>query len=250
MSSAPVAPPPTGSSTRGSAVAITIVGALLALAGAVALLAAAGLGVAQLTLRDDDGYFTSPRAHLATASAAIVGDDLSLGDVDDGASADVVDALSVRARITATRRDGADVFIGVGPAAAVRSYLAGAPFAEFDEVRNGDVVLREHSGGRSVQAPTRQTFWVASAEGSGRRQLTWKPTSGRWAAVVMNADASRGIDVDVRVGARIGSVPWIAAGIGAVGLILLLGGGVLLFVGLRSQSQPAAAVDVGSAPAA
>jgi hypothetical protein len=244
-SSSPVAPPgPARSSTPGSAVVLTIVGALLALAGAVALLAAVGLGVAQLTLRDDDGYFTSPAAHLTTASAAVVGDDLSLGDVDDGASADVIDALSVRARITATRRDGADVFIGIGPAAAVRRYLAGAPFAEVDEVRHGDVLLREHPGNRSVQAPTSQAFWVASAAGPGRQQLTWKPSSGRWAAVVMNADAGRGIDVDVRVGARIGAVPWIAAGIGTVGLLLLLGGGVLLFVGLRPQVQPPDAVDV------
>jgi hypothetical protein len=60
----------------------------------------------------------------------------------------------------------------------------------------------------------------------------------------MNADAGRGIDVDVRVGARIGAVPWIAAGIGTVGLLLLLGGGVLLFVGLRPQVQPPDAVDV------
>jgi hypothetical protein len=223
---------------------VTIVGALLALAGAVALLAAAGLGIAQLTLRDDDGYFTSPRAHLTTPSAAIVGDDLSLGDVDDGASADVVDALSVRARITATRRDGEHVFLGIGPAAAVRRYLAGAPFAEFDDVRNGDVVLREHAGARPVQAPASQTFWVASATGPGRQQLTWKPTSGRWAAVVMNADARRGMDVAVRVGARIGAMPWIAAGIGAAGVVLLLGGGALLFVGLRPQSQPAEAADV------
>jgi hypothetical protein len=244
-SSSPVAPPgPARSSTPGSAVVITIVGALVALAGAVALLAAVGLGVAQLTLRDEDGYFTSPRAHLTTPSAAIVGDDLSLGDVDDGASADVIDALSVRARITATRRDGAGVFIGIGPAAAVRRYFAGAPFAQVDEVRHGDVLLREHPGERSVQAPMRQTFWVASAAGPGRQQLTWKPASGRWAAVVMNADAGRGIDVDVRVGARIGAVPWIVAGIGAVGLMLLLGGGVLLFVGLRPQVQPPDAVDV------
>jgi hypothetical protein len=243
MSTTPVAPPPARSTPPGS-VAVTIVGALVALAGAVALLAALGLGVAQLTLRDDDGYFTSPRAHLTTPSGAILGDDLSLGDVDDGATADVVDALSVRARITATRRDAGDVFIGIGPATAVHRYLQGAAFAEFDDVRNGDVVLIERSGERTLQSPASQTFWAASATGPGRQQLTWKPTSGRWAAVVMNVDGARGIDVDVRVGARIGAVPWIAGGIGAVGLILLFGGGVLLFVGLRSQTAPAQAPDV------
>jgi len=244
MSTAPVAPPPARSSGPSGAVVVTIVGALLALAGAVALLAALGLAIAQLTLRDDDGYFTSPRAHLTSPSRAIVGDDLSLGDVDDGASADVIDALSLRARITAARRDGAGVFVGIGPATAVQSYLRGAAFAEFDDVHDGDVVLLERPGVRAVQAPTTQTFWVASATGPGRQQLTWKPTSGRWAAVVMNADGGPGIDVDVRVGARIGAVPWIAGAIGAIGLVLVLGGGVLLFVGLRHQARPAEPVDV------
>lgn len=243
MSTAPVAPSPARSSAPSGAVVITIVGALMALAGAVALLAAAGLGIAQLTLRDDDGYFTSPRAHLATPSGAIVADDLSLGDVDDDASADVVDALSVRARVTATRRDGGNVFIGIAPAAAVQRYVEGTAFAEFDDVRNDDVILIEHPGDRPLQAPTSQTFWVASATGPGRQQLTWKPTSGRWAAVVMNAGAGPGVDVDVRVGARIGAVPWIAGGIGVIGLILLLGGGALLFVGLRPQARPAEPVD-------
>jgi hypothetical protein len=221
----------------------TIVGALLALAGAVALLAALGLAVVQLTLRDDDGYFTSPRAHLTSSSGAIVGDELSLDDLDDDAGADVVDALAVRARITAARRDGEAVFIGIGPAAAVRRYVDGAAFAEVDDVLHGDVILTEHPGERPLDTPASQPFWVASTTGPGRQQLTWKPSSGRWAAVVMNADAARGIDVDVRVGARVGAVPWIAAGTGAVGLILLLGGGVLLFVGLRRQAPPAEAAD-------
>jgi len=222
----------------------TILGAVLALAGAVALLAALGLGIAQLTLRDDDGYFTSPRAHIVTPSGAVVGDDLSLGDVDDGATADVVDALSVRARISAARRDGGDVFVGIGPAAAVHRYLRGAAFAEVDDVRNGDVILRERAGERALPPPASQAFWVASATGAGRQQLTWKPAGGRWAAVVMNADAARGVDVDVRVGARIGAVVWIAGGLGVVGLLVLFAGGALLYVGLRSPAGSAEPADV------
>jgi hypothetical protein len=228
-------PPP---ATRPSDVAVTIVGAILALMGAVALLVACGLAIAQLTLRDDDGYYTSPSAHLTTPTAAIVGDELSLGDVDDGAAADVVDALSLRARITATRSDGGEVFVGIGPAGALRRYLSGVPQAQVEDVRDGDVILRERLGARAAGPPAAQTFWAASAQGPGRQQLDWKPTNGQWAAVVMNATATPGIDVQVRVGARIGVLRWITGGIGAVGLILVAGGGGLMFAGLRRLGQP------------
>jgi hypothetical protein len=234
MATAPVTPP----AARSSDVAVTIVGAILALMGAVALLVACGVAIAQLTLRDDDGYYTSPSAHLTTRSAAIVGDDLSLGDVDDGAGADVVDALSVRARITATRSDGGEVFVGIGPAAAVQRYLSGVAHAQVEDLHDGDVILREQAGARAAGSPAARTFWVASAQGPGRQQLDWKPTSGQWSAVVMNAGAAPGLDVQVRVGARIGALPWIAGGIGAVGLILVAGGGGLMFAGLRQLAHP------------
>jgi hypothetical protein len=239
MSTAPVAPAPQRSSEGGVAsVPATIVGALLALAGAVAVLVAFGLAIAQLTLRDDDGYYTSPSAHLATPTSAIVGSGLSLGDVDGGASADVVDALSVTARITATARRARAVFVGIGPTAAVDRYLAGAAHAQVDGVRDGDVLLRTQTGTRRLAPPGSERFWVASAAGAGQRQVTWKASGGRWSAVVMNADGARGVDVDVRVGAKIGALPWIAGGIGLIGLFVLIGGGVLMLVGLRPTGAP------------
>ena len=234
---APVSPPPsTPVAPNGSATVITIVGALLALVGALAMLAGIGLGVAQLTVPDHDGYYTSPTERLVTSARAITGEDLSLGDVDGGAGASVVDALSVHARITATARDGGAVFVGIGPAAAVDRYLAGAAHAEVDDVRDGDVVLRERPGDRALPAPSAQTFWVASTQGPGRQQLTWKATGGRWSAVVMNADAAPGVDVDVRVGAKVGALPWIAVATIGVGLLLVVGGGVLLAGGLSRHT--------------
>ncbi len=238
MSIAPPVPTPTPRAPGAGHVIATIIGCALALAGALAVLAAAGLAVAQLTLPDDDGYYTSPREQLVTSSAAISGQKLSLGDIDDGTGADVVDALAVRARITAQARDGRAVFIGIGPSAAVERYLAGAPHAQVYDVREGDVILREHPGERRLAPPAGERFWVESTQGAGRQQLTWKATSGRWSAVVMNANAARGIDVSVRVGAKVGALPWIAGGIGAIGLVLLVGGGALVVIGLRPAGDP------------
>ncbi len=240
-------PAPSAASPGAGAIVATIVGALLALAGALAALAAIGLGVAQLTLPDEDGYYTSPTERLVTAAPAISGEDLSLGDVDGGTGADAVDALAVRARITATARDGRDLFIGIGPAAAVERYLSGAAHAQVDDVRHGDVILRERPGRSQLAPPGQQRFWAASTQGAGRQQLTWKARGGSWSAVVMHPDGSPGLDVDVRVGARVGALPWITGGLGAVGLLLLVLGGLLMVVGLRPR--PAAATPAPAAAA-
>ncbi len=236
MSIAAPVPSPTPRAPGAGGVVATIIGCVIALMGALAMLAAVGLAVAQLTLRDDGGYYTSPSERLTTPSAAIAARELSLGDVADGTAADVVDALAVRARITAAARDGGGVFIGIGPASAVERYLAGAPHARADDVRGGDVILHEQPGERRLAPPGSERFWVESTAGPGSQQLTWKATGGRWTAVVMNASAARGIDVSVRVGAKVGALPWIAAGIGVIGLVLLVVGGVLMVVGLRSPT--------------
>jgi len=47
--------------------------------------------------------------------------------------------------------------------------------------------------------------------------LTWKPKDGTWTVVVMNADASRGVDARVDVGVHVNYLWWIVGGLlGAV----------------------------------
>ena len=41
-----------------------------------------------------------------------------------------------------------------------------------------------------------------AASGPGTQTVRWEPESGSWAVVVMNADGSPGVDVDVQLGAR------------------------------------------------
>jgi hypothetical protein len=59
--------------------------------------------------------------------------------------------------------------------------------------------------------------------------VLWKPASGSWTVVVMNADGRPGVDVRADLGARMPAVPWIAAGLLAAGVVFLAGG-VLLSV--------------------
>ena len=112
------------------------------------------------------------------------------------------------------------------------------------------------SGARRVAAqtpapPADQRFWVASATGSGTQTLSWDVRSGEWAAVVMNANAGRGVDVAVAVGAK---ADWVLP----VLIGLLVGGGLLLAIslvmvvvgatGLRHPAPAAAAPGEATAP--
>ncbi len=59
------------------------------------------------------------------------------------------------------------------------------------------------AGGAPAEPPGTQRFWAASAQGPGVQRLEWELESGRWAVVVMNADASRGVGADVSVGVKV-----------------------------------------------
>ena len=52
-----------------------------------------------------------------------------------------------------------------------------------------------------------------SAAGSGEQTLEWDPKDGDWRAVVMNANATRGVAADLSIGAELDPVLWIGIGL-------------------------------------
>ena len=76
----------------------------------------------------------------------------------------------------------------------------------------------------------------------------WEVESGDWTVVVMNADASRGVDVDARLGIKVGWLLPVAIGLLAVGLVALAGGTWLIIAGSRG-AEPAAEPPVDAAAA-
>jgi hypothetical protein len=90
--------------------------------------------------------------------------------------------------------------------------------------------------GAPATAPGDQSFWVASAEGSGTQALTWDVRDGNWQVVAMNADGSRNVDTSLSIGAELPNLLWMAiAALAAGGLVL--GIAVLLVVlGARRRS--------------
>ena len=104
-------------------------------------------------------------------------------------------------------------------------------------------------GTAAVEAPGMRDFWVAKAQAAaGTATMSWTVRDGDYRIVVMNADASPGVDVD---GSFTVVLP-AAAGVGTIALVTGLAFGVigiaLLVVGLRQPGRPTPAVRSPRAP--
>jgi hypothetical protein len=230
-------------------VLLVVLGALGILIG-LALLAGGGvLTWALATQRDSDGFFKTSTERLSSPTYAISKQGL---DVDLGEEGDPLfkPGRLGTIRIRATSANGKPVFIGIGPEDAVDSYLSGAAH---DEIVDIDVdpfrpTYRRERGGRPPTPPGRQSIWVISARGPGRQEVTWKVADGSWAAVLMNATATRGVAADVSIGAKSDLVLPAAIVLLVLG-VLFTGGGVgLVVLGLRHRPVAAAVVPAGAVP--
>ncbi|MDH4177203.1 MAG: DUF4389 domain-containing protein [Thermoleophilia bacterium] len=220
-------------------VLLIVFGSIGALVSAVVLAGGCAILGANEWARDTEGFFTAGPERLDTSTYALTSEGLSIAeDVPDwlfgeGGIAD----LRIRVGSSEARRD---VFVGVGPQDAVDLYLADVAH---DEVRDlefspFDVRYTRRPGERAPEPPTEQTFWVAQESGPGTQTLVWDVASGSWAVVVMNADGSDGVGVDVSVGVRVGFLEELAAGLliaGGLGLVLAA---LLIWLGVRGRAEP------------
>lgn len=184
---------------------------------AVLLLLAGVTGLAALAQAREGGAFTTPAAHLATTTAALVTDEVDVGAGRPGdPSPDAGDVARVRLRATADDA-GTAIFVGIGPRDAVAAYLRATAHEEvagfaLDPLR---VDLARRPGAPSAARPGDQGFWVASAAGTGTRSLEWDKRRGAWSAVVMRADGLPGLSARVDLGLRFGFLAPVALALGA-----------------------------------
>jgi hypothetical protein len=203
---------------------LVIAGALFALCGVI-LFAIGGIGLWAYQQRDGDGYFSAGPERVSTTTFAVTLPSLELNGTGPDAfyTDDLLGDVRIRLR---SMNAGVPLFIGIGPADQVARYLDDVGRHEVTDLSLDPFKLTttRRSGGRPAAGPATQSFWVASDTGDGPRTLNWKATEGDWAVVIMNADGSPGVDVDLSVG---GTLPAIRA----VSIGAFIGSGVLLTIG-------------------
>ena len=215
-------------------IVLIVLGALAALLG-LGLTVAGGV-LASIGRTADGGYLETGPGRFTTETYALSmpGVDIDLAGPDIAYARDLLGSVRIRA-------DGNDagvpVFIGIGPRDDVAAYLSGVGQAEIVdlEVDPFEVGYRTTDGGAPAGAPGEQTFWAVSDQGAGTRTLDWDITPGDWTVVVMNADGSAGVDADMTLGGSLRVMAWVAGGVLAAGLVLLVGGLVLVIVPLATR---------------
>jgi hypothetical protein len=221
---------------------VVVLGSILALIGLIGVLGGGALTWASATQRDGAGFFHTDAERFSVGTYAITSEDVDFGTgVRPGdLGVDVGDLVRVRLRAAPGER-GVPVFVGIARTKDVNRYLRGTAHDVVEDVDLDpfSVDYRTVAGSQEPGAPGDENFWVASSGGPGRRTVVWEPKSGNYTAVVMNADASRGVSADVSVGAAVKHLWAIVAGIFVVGVILLAGGVALIVVaGHRATGGP------------
>ena len=206
-----------------------LIGLALLIAG-IAVMAAYAFG------RDDDGYFASDRKQIESATYAVTTEDIDLGvDEADWAPDEILGDVRIQ-----VEGEG-PVFVGIGADEDVDRYLGDVARDELIGFHGDETELDLYEGGAPRTPPGEQDFWVAESEGSGERALTWDAEFGRWTAVVMNADAARGIDVEADAGVKLDWAIWAGLGMFAVGLLISVGAVVVILLIGRGASRDATA---------
>jgi hypothetical protein len=210
--------------------ALIAAGVVLAAGGGVTAVA----GGATLAIAGTDSTLSTGRHALTSDTAALVSDRADLDDLD-GAH---IGNPSLKLAVTGSDRP---VFVGVGPAADVDRYLAGASVETVDAVDADPFRLETtvRTGTAQLAPPVDQDFWVARSSGATSAATSWHLHGGKYRFVVMNADGTPGIHADGKFGL---DLPWLApvafTAFGG-GAAVLLAGLTILVLGLRNQREPA-----------
>jgi hypothetical protein len=120
-----------------------VLGCLLLLPGSGFLLAGGGLGLMYGVGRDAAGFVTSDIAGVYSSTAAVTAEDLGL--VPDRSSPDwVLRGMNADLRVRVSGGgSGRGLFVGIGPADDVATYLAGVAH---DQVTGADGARRSMTG--------------------------------------------------------------------------------------------------------
>jgi hypothetical protein len=203
-------------------VLLVALGAVAALIG----LTLAAVAVVLLVVTGRDGAFGGGESTLSTPRYALVSDAAGLGS----------GRVDATVRVTVAATGGGPVFVGVGPAAAVDGFLSGVAYDELADVRLSPfrATLVPSDGADAPARPADRPLWTVSATGPGERTIDVPVRGGGQRLVVMNADASEGVEVTATLSLRAPFLRSLAIGLLVAGGIAAPVGAVLLTLGVRA----------------
>ena len=211
--------------------AIAIVGGSIAAVVSLLLIAAAVVSFVLSDYKTDSNGFHNTATHTySTPTRALATESLD-------ATTGVPEWLSGHLGTIRVDPKGTGAFVGVARTADVNAYLDQVGHDEITDLDYDPFSIdtaRRAGEGRPAM-PTAQTFWAATS--TGGRELEWKVRKGDWTVVMMNEDASPGVRVDAKVGAKLpifGGLGWL---LGIGGAVVGLGAIATIVLGARASAR-------------
>jgi len=223
---------------------VLLVFGIIFLVGSIFLLIAGGMMLwANAAMTDSEGFFESTTSRLESDTYAIVTEPAEIRwdtDCRGWWCYDPGDFVTFKIE-GKNEIPSKGIFIGIGSERDVDDYLQDVEHDEIIEWTpssgSDDIVYRRRNGDSLPADPTAQTFWVAADYGRGTQSIVWEPEEGDWVLVVMNQDASPGIEVTGKAGAK---VPWLfgtAVGFLAGGAVILVLGIIMVYFAAREPKR-------------
>lgn len=204
---------------------------LLVLGGLLTFVMLAALTAGAVLLgatRDEAGYVTTALVRYTTPSYALVSETVDMsGTAAFAWMRPGGDAGSIRVR--ARGESGKPVFVGIAADADVQDFLSGVPHAVLRGSRA--VPARAERMTKVPARPATRRLWEAAASGPSTQTIVWNLRPGRWALVVMNADATPLVDASLATGFRAVWLTALARALAVIGAAGLLAGLLLIVYG-------------------
>jgi len=208
------------------------IGGLFALLAVAVLAGGVWLALLYGTHRGDDGFVTSSVAELSTDGHALISSEIQLAGIrDEWLPSGELATLELRAA------SAVPLFLGVGPSDDVDEYLRDVSHSRVSDFGGSTITYVVAEGTEEPLPPGTQAFWLETSEGAGPQRLTWDLGDGDWAMVIMNADASPGVDAEASIAVK---TDWLVVAIVALILLgVLFSGLAALFAVLAFKREPA-----------
>jgi hypothetical protein len=201
-------------------------GALLLVLG----LAMASGGGFLAVLVGPDGELSAPAGNVAGEGYALVLNEFTIDTAGDPNTVRSFAEFLVGAQSTENKR----IFIGIAPAADVNDYLATSARDVVSDISDSTARVVPIPGATKPGKPMNETFWDAKAEGANP-VLSLEQSGVSQTLVIMNSNASEGVNVNMTLGLVSAALFPIGLGLLILGVLLIVLGVMLIARGSRGR---------------
>ena len=230
--------PPSGSHWGAGRVIAVVLGSMMAMTSLGLLAGGVALKIGDSVLRNDAGYLMSSTKTYGSPGLAVTSQSIDLNSGD--ANVDVASRWLGTVRIEAQSRSADSIFVGIAPTSDVDAYLQGVAHTTVTDP-SGDRGRPETTyvdGTTTALQPAGETFWSATAQGSGKQVVTWEPEDGDWTIVVMNSDGTAPVQARVSAGAEVPALDTVIIVLLVAGVVLLALSVLVLVLAIRRRPAP------------